>query len=45
MFRVSDTTILGKENVQRRVVEQTLRREGERKVRRLFSICFYVDLR
>jgi len=44
VFRVSGTTILGKENVQRRVIEQTRWREGEWKVRRLFSVCFYIDL-
>jgi len=44
VFRISGTTVLGKENVERRVVEHTWRREEERKVRRLFFVCFYVDL-
>ena len=45
MFRVSGITIFGKENVQRRGVKHTRRREGEQNVRQVFLVCFYVDLR
>jgi len=42
VFRVSGTRILGKENVQRQVVEHTQRREREWKVQRLFFLFVYM---
>jgi len=43
VFRVSGTTILGKETVQGWVVEQTRRRKGVRRLNWLF-LCLFTHL-